>query len=265
MEKANQRIKLPSKWTIVNPESIWHFITIISQTGQVFDKDQLIKSGLNTNSDDAIGRNLAYLKYLQLIEEERGNGVDQRFKVIEQKSVKEIIYELKANRNEDAKRKFKEHMEGHILFSTLKDNFFKDDKHKTLHELEHFLKDSIPNKAPEYYQKGGEFIINLLNIASLASLSGNNIKLEVEGAMSSNTLNAAVTPEITHRENKDVLLPPAKTDYDEVQIITPDKYVVQFIGPGMNTRLEIQEEDDLIIVEATLAKIRKKLKANEAN
>ena len=43
------------------------------------------------------------------------------------------------------------------------------------------------------------------------------------------------------------------------------KFIVQLIGPGMNSSIEINDEDDLIIVDATLNKIRKKIKEMEGN
>lgn len=47
------------------------------------------------------------------------------------------------------------------------------------------------------------------------------------------------------------------------QNISPDVYSVQFRGPGLNTTFEILEEHDLLIVEAILQKIKKKLVARE--
>lgn len=44
-----------------------------------------------------------------------------------------------------------------------------------------------------------------------------------------------------------------------VLILDSESYTIQFTGPGLNTRIEIQEEDDLLIVEATINKIRRKL------
>lgn len=45
----------------------------------------------------------------------------------------------------------------------------------------------------------------------------------------------------------------------EQSITVTDKYLIQILGPGLNSRLEINEADDLIIVEAMLNKIKKKL------
>lgn len=49
------------------------------------------------------------------------------------------------------------------------------------------------------------------------------------------------------------------------QIINKDKFVVHLVGPGMNSTIEINDEDDLIIVNATLNKIKKKIQESEGN
>lgn len=51
--------------------------------------------------------------------------------------------------------------------------------------------------------------------------------------------------------------------FEEALIIQPEKYVVHFIGPGLNSKLEIQDSEDFLIVEATLKKIKKKYSSNE--
>ena len=263
----SEKIKLPSNWMLVNPDSIWKFLVAISKTGNVFNKDQLIKTGLYTSNDDNISRNLSYLKYLGIIEEERGKDKDQRFKVLDKGSIKNILYELKAGREQDAKRKLKEHLQGHPLFQTLKDEFFKSDNTKTLHELEHFLKDGIPGKGPQYYQKGGEVLIKILSLVSLAHLNGNEIKFDNQDDEAQDAFeidNSSMAAIITQDEKK-AIVPIQKTFFEEAQIIPSEKYLVRFTGPGMNAEYEIQEEDDLVIVEATLAKIKKKLKSSESN
>jgi phage repressor protein C with HTH and peptisase S24 domain len=39
-----------------------------------------------------------------------------------------------------------------------------------------------------------------------------------------------------------------------------ENYVVHIYGNGINSKLEVNDDDDLVIVEATLNKLRKKLK-----
>lgn len=264
MENLNEKIKLPSSWMLVNPDSIWRYLQAISRSGSVFNKEQLIKAGLYTSSEDNISRNLSYLKYLGIIEEERGRGKNQRFKVIDQLQIRDILYELKANRENEAVQKFKDYLKGHLLFQTLKDEFFKHVRSKTFTELEHFLKDGIPGKTPQFYQKGGQFLMKLLSFASLATISGNDIELdglndEDEVAQADVGSENAIDASFQKTDQNDHF-PALNQKYEDAELVVSDKYVVQFIGPGMNARYEIREEDDLIIVDATLTKIKKKLK-----
>lgn len=273
MDDFSDKIKLPSNWMLVNPESIWRYLICISKAGNTFNKDQLVKSGLYTSNDDNISRNLSYLKYLDIVEEERGKGKDQRFKVIDSKKVRDLLYELKANREESAKIRFKDHLKEHILFVTLKSEFFQSENLKTLNELEHFLRDGLPDKTPQYYQKGGEFLIKLLQLSGLARLDGNDITLMVENETDSkisendgkpappkDSFEIMATEPVTKSNqaaNKDL--------YQEIEVIVPNSYFIHFTGPGMNSKLEIQELDDFLIVEATLAKIKKKLSKDETH
>jgi hypothetical protein len=43
-------------------------------------------------------------------------------------------------------------------------------------------------------------------------------------------------------------------------ISNKDLFTVMIVGPGMNTKIEINEEDDLVILDAMIRKIKKKLK-----
>lgn len=66
----------------------------------------------------------------------------------------------------------------------------------------------------------------------------------------------------------------SRNDEDKKEISTQEKinsafpsngYVVHITGPGLNTRIEILEEDDLDIVETTLKKVKRKIKDMEGN
>jgi len=62
--------------------------------------------------------------------------------------------------------------------------------------------------------------------------------------------------------NDDVALEPTKQGISPVITPTPvssDKFSVQITGPGINSVIEINEEEDLIIVEAMLKKVSKKV------
>lgn len=253
MEIIPEKLKLPSNWMLVSPESIWKYLIAISKTGNVFTKEQLIKSGLYTSNDDNISRNLSYLKYLELIDEERYKGKEQRFKVLDNRDVRDIFYELKANREDGAKMKFKIHLEKHSLFTTLHNDFFLNEKNKTLNEFEHFLRDRMPGKTPQYYQKGGEFLIKLLKLASLAELNGNDITLlEVDNNKDYNSPQSNVID-----SNK------AVASSQESNIITPPivkgSYNIRIQSPDMNVEITIKNLAHLRLVESFLETIKTEL------
>jgi hypothetical protein len=58
--------------------------------------------------------------------------------------------------------------------------------------------------------------------------------------------------------NKNIETQLMSTSINE-QIILSDRYIIQIIGPGLNTRIEINEIEDLEIVNITLNKIKRKL------
>lgn len=62
-------------------------------------------------------------------------------------------------------------------------------------------------------------------------------------------------PDVGHE-----LLPSLRTTNE----IAADEYAIHIIGPGVNSTIKIREEDDLAIVDAMLAKIRKKVGVIEA-
>jgi hypothetical protein len=53
------------------------------------------------------------------------------------------------------------------------------------------------------------------------------------------------------------------TEKAEVLLNNPDAYSVSFVGPGLNTTIEVTEGYDLLIVEAVLKKIKMKLGISE--
>ena len=254
MESLVDKIKLPSNWMLVNPDSIWRYLIIISKTGNTFNKDQLIKAGLYTNNEDNISRNLSYLKYLGFVEEERGKGKDQRFKVIDKTEIRDVIYELKANREDSAKLKLKTLLANHQLFRTLKDEFFKDEKNKTLNDLEHFLKDGLPGKTPQYIQKGGEFIIKLLKLTSLADIDGNDITLLENGTNKLNALEPLSEPPNLVENKNEISMEPLPA----VQILKP-KYSIKILGPDVNLDVQLKNVAQIAWIETLLQSIKTEL------
>jgi hypothetical protein len=56
----------------------------------------------------------------------------------------------------------------------------------------------------------------------------------------------------------------SRSEKQETVSSTNDHYVVRISGPGISSSVEIQTEDDLLIVDAVLGRIRKALKASGA-
>jgi hypothetical protein len=256
-----EKIKLPSNWSVVTPENLWRHISCIAKTGSVFTKEQLIGNGLYTKSDDAVSRNLSYLKYLGFVEEERGKGKDQKFKVIDNSQVKNLIYELKANREDSARSKFRALITNHEIYQVVRNEFFKADNSKTFIDFEHFLKDSIPGKSPQYYQNGGSFIIDLLKIAGVVSTNANDINLldgksENEGKDEKpEGANGSDKPKPEER--------PIQGEPDAALAIDKDpkvgKYSVAIKTPNINFNIELESEVDIQIVNSILDKVKKEL------
>lgn len=75
-------------------------------------------------------------------------------------------------------------------------------------------------------------------------------------------------PEIEEEENGIETLQTIERRQKELPIETislpistnKDLFTVMIVGPGMNTKIEINEEDDLLILDAMIKKIKKKLK-----
>jgi hypothetical protein len=248
MENLSETIKLPSNWAIVTTDSIWKHLNTISKTGDTFNKEQLVKSGLYTSNEDNISRNLSYLKFLGFIEEERSKGKDQRFRVMDEKTVKDLFYELKASREENAKQKFKKHIQNHPLYATVRDAFFNGSTHKTLNDLEHFLRDGITGKAPQYYQKGGEFLMKLLSMATLVQLNGSEIILMDD--LENNKKDELITKkeEIEDKEKKveEKVDAGTKSSHYSVKITTPD----------INVEIKIKSMRHIALIESLISTIK---------
>lgn len=249
-------IKLPSNPTSVNPDSLWKFVETISKTGDTFTKEQLIQQGLFTKSMDAIKRNLAYLKYLGIIEESRekiGNGDKkdniQKFKLVKSQIVGDLTYDLQAGRVDSAKENWHSILMEHDLFKALQTIFFEDGKTKTLIDLEHFLRQEIPDKSHTHYQTGGNFIIELLREANLISKNGERIAL-VNFEREENS----VEEEATRNESKD------QDDSIDEKSKKIENYIITIKGPHMDTSIEITDCMKLEIVDSVLVMIRAGLK-----
>lgn len=252
-------IKVPSSPRGVNPDSLWEFVETISKTGNTFTKEQLIQRGLFTNSKDVIKRNLAYLKYLGIVEESRErirNGDKkeniQKFKLVKSQLVDDLTYDLRAGRVDSAKKKWHSLLLNHDLFKSLQTRFFEDGKTKTLIDLEHFLRQEQPDKSPMYYQNGGKFIIELLSGANLVRKNGEYIDLVNFESQENSGEEEATRNESESQEyfQDDIIGEKAKK---------VGNYTITIKGPHTNISIEITDKMELEIVDSVLNKIRMEL------
>src|SRR3989344_5205185 len=262
-KKINYEIKLPSSTLAVNKGSISKFMETISKTGSVFTKEQLIANGLYTKSDDIVSRNLAYLKYLGILDEVRekvkqGDKEEnvQKFTVKSTQLVKDLLYELRAGRNEEARKHWHNMVLNHEITKSIREDFFKGDSTKTLIDLEHFLRAKTPGKSPGYYQQGGRFVVDLLAEAGILEESGNQLTLRMEGSPSETK--APLVVGILNREAEAPLANNTRGT-DNSLSINSSSYLVTIKGPGMNHHIEISEEIDFNILNAILGKVRTKI------
>jgi hypothetical protein len=59
----------------------------------------------------------------------------------------------------------------------------------------------------------------------------------------------------------DPRLPPPESSLGLAQSVSVDVFRVRLTGPGMDSSIELQTEDDLVILDAMLAKIRRSLRS----
>ena len=89
--------------------------------------------------------------------------------------------------------------------------------------------------------------------------------LDEDGTLRLNTENSDDDALAQNQGNDELTptTPPVEEPQPEVTLTSnlTDEFVVSIQGPGMNTSISISDEDDMVIVEATLNKIRKKMAA----
>lgn len=255
-------IKLPSDPNVVTPENIWSFIGTINKTGSTFTKSDLIKNGLKTKSDGTISRVLSYLKYLTIIDETRvklGNGTEkqriQTFKREDSTEVSDLFYELKANRKDEAKRKFSHILKEHPLYQAFCSEFFQDNEVRTFTDLEHYLRGKHPSKSPSQVQKGGEFIIELFRFCKLVKVEDGDISLITD------------TRDVS-RYGEDIIKESYSVEDDRPELVEVisvhepqelNSYTVSIRGPNLNATYRITSEKELNFVKLALELIRESL------
>jgi|GEM_PF-3492334 len=255
----NESIKLPSSYNSVNVGNIWKVLLAIAKTGQTFTKEQIMSVVSPKMKADTATRNFAYIKYLGLISEARV-AAGQRFVVVDLPIIKDVFYELKADRQPEAKAKLKEYLITHSLYRTLQEEFFKGELTKTLTDLEHFLRDSNPDKAPKYYQEGGKFIVKLLGSVNILELSNSDIKLLVEQESEVDDLPSQDTID---SDDDDDGVSSVPVILNEKHKPVPSNYHIKIAGPNLNLEMSIQSLSHLALIENTLQMI--KMEVQEGN
>lgn len=107
------------------------------------------------------------------------------------------------------------------------------------------VEENIAIKVAGYFIEGAKFV-NLLNNDNTFNLMQNSF---IEGDLVDQTQKNE-TNRLETQINENLNVEPVEKS---------NAYVVKISGPGINTTIEIRENDDLIIVEATIAKIKKAL------
>ena len=246
----SHELKLPSA-DLVTADNLWQSIQAIAVTSNKFTQEQL-KSNLKIPTNTII-RILAYLKYLNYLKESReeemqgGKKIKIQYFFVNKElpSVEAIQYEIKANRKEEAQKKWQEFIRDHELSKIIVKEFFATEKTKTRIDLENFLKarKELAGKQPHYYQHGVSFILKLLGQADVVSSTGNNIYLS--GSFKPEEDKPGVVTDTSGQEDRGVPNTGAAKGYK-----------VTIEGPGLDTTIEITEQLDLDIVDKFLQKIR---------
>lgn len=247
--KKTRQIKLPSDPGLINKNTLWKTIEAISETGETFTKDQLAKkSGRNPQ---AIGRILAYLKYLGVVNEKRekfGDEKQQCFELIKNQTIRDLIYETKAKRTGEARIVWQKVLSKSDLFSAIKDGFFADGGTKTMIDLENYLRREISG-SPLFIQRGCKFIADLFSDIELMEFNGNEMKL-----INTDSSQEKIKGPKHLEENEDEI------NVAEEKIVNNNKeWTIKISGPNFNTTVTIDNPAKMSIVESTIAMIKKEI------
>jgi hypothetical protein len=227
----------------------------------------LVYAYLRNVSEDALSRILSYLKYLGVVEELRERGSKDAVKESNQKfivlktspKVRELMYELKANRTEKAKEHWAELIATHALFATIRNDFFGNDDIKTFIDLEHFLKDADEaSQTPLYYQNGGKFLIALFEDLSFVKVNGNSIELIKNDKFEFQNNNDAGT-ELSLFSDKNEKEPESEPFHPVVMLPGRVNYSFTLRGDNINTTINISKIRDFNLAKTILENIESEL------
>lgn len=166
-------LKIPSDTSKVTVDNLWRVMNVITKIGRLFVKEDITKHPDSPFTDEvAIGRILAFLKYLEIVNEEREKieGVAKRIQkfTITDKAQK-FYYLLQDGRREGALGEWSKLIKEHDLYKIVNQELLSKTKKMTIRELQDLIWKSYGGKhRSEFYRNGAEFIAELLNNANLA-------------------------------------------------------------------------------------------------
>lgn len=259
-------VKLPSDCAKVTPDNLWAYCIAIAKTGKSFEEKDLLKSNPPHNVHDSIRRNLAYLKYLGFLVENREKRVIngkkepiQRFIRNESDElVKDFFYLLASNRRDEAKKVWSRVLGKHSLYQGVYNLLLKDQGFATVIDLADVLrKQDGGGSNPAYYKNGAIFVAGLLDDAGLLKFNRTESRIE-------SIVPADNGPQITN--------PPIETiPFSQPELVGTaegfDKgelYLVAIRGADINFTFKVREVSDLSDVRTILDIVQKKLKKEGA-
>lgn len=215
-------------------------------------KEVALTSGIN---DSLVSGALGFFNKIDLIEKHKGS------KYTPSKETIDFCNTIQWGSEEEVEKEF-----GKLTGNTWFVKYVKDELFAVNPEVdENTLMSNLGkfSEADSDYHKGSlKRIIDYLEYGGVIVKDEvtKKYKLKNQEPISSNK--TQVNPEPLHSSNLVVDNPivPEKASPNLGQIET---YLITIVGPGMNSTFEINGEDDLLILEAYLAKIRKKLGSDE--
>ena len=272
---SDSNFRLPTGNNVVSRDSLWKFIKTISQADKYFTKEDLSTLGLYTRRADKIRCNLAYLKYLGVIEETRErvdkegkDGRQQKFKVVETSNVEELISKIRSGDESGAKTQWKRLLADHPIWQHLQVQFFKGNPVKTTLELQHFLKNEIPRKTAAYMNGDSNYVNNSFHSSGwpdaheLPQPALPQDSWMPEPPEFGGDVNNSESQGLRKQSSQDAVSATAvKTSGEGAPSpISSKYYTIRINGPHINTSIELKSREQLRIIDVILESVRASLK-----
>lgn len=251
-EIKKYNLKVPSSG-VVSMSSCWETLKIISKTGKVFLDADLVRNGSSVN-EKSLFRVLAYLKYLGFLyekrEKEKSNGdvVNvQRWFESESSEVTDFFFFLRDGRDQEAKDIFIKIIKNHDLYLAVANDLLKSRPSATKIEFKDYLRRKLPNKSVWFYDFGVKVILDLLIFCKLIKVEGNIFTL------SEQKQEEEQEPSKDEKDDE-----PAKEETPKKDLGS-NKYIISIYGESTNFQFPINNQEDMIDVEAIIGIIKRKL------